>query len=73
MRVLNAPTSASKLEEAHPGGCAADATGTPYPGSDAQKLAQAADAVLLRRRRRPEVGRCRARIAPGGLLGIRRR
>ncbi|MBP6422712.1 MAG: 3-isopropylmalate dehydrogenase, partial [Propionivibrio sp.] len=61
-----------EIEEAQLGGCAVDATGSPYPEAT-QKLAQAADAVLLGavgglkwdslpREQRPE----------RGLLGIRK-
>ncbi|HZV53937.1 MAG TPA: 3-isopropylmalate dehydrogenase [Rhodocyclaceae bacterium] len=72
VRVLNALGLKMELEEALLGGCAVDATGDPYPEAT-QKLAQAADAVLLGavggpkwdnnpREQRPE----------RGLLGIRK-
>ena len=46
VRVLRALELPCELEEAQLGGCAVDATGNPYPEAT-QKLAQAADAVLL--------------------------
>ena len=46
VRVLKALDLKFELEEALLGGCAVDATGNPYPEAT-QKLAQAADAVLL--------------------------
>ncbi|OHC62180.1 MAG: 3-isopropylmalate dehydrogenase [Rhodocyclales bacterium GWA2_65_20] len=72
VRVLKALGLAFEMEEALLGGCAVDATGDPYPEAT-QKLAQAADAVLLGavggpkwdnnpREQRPE----------RGLLGIRK-
>ncbi|MEW6514415.1 MAG: 3-isopropylmalate dehydrogenase [Pseudomonadota bacterium] len=72
VRVLNALSLKFEMEEAHLGGCAVDATGNPYPEAT-QKLARAADAVLLGavggpkwdnnpREQRPE----------RGLLGIRK-
>ncbi|MCX7149166.1 MAG: 3-isopropylmalate dehydrogenase [Rhodocyclales bacterium] len=72
VRVLKALDLAVEMEEALLGGCAVDATGDPYPEAT-QKLAQAADAVLLGavggpkwdsypREQRPE----------RGLLGIRK-
>lgn len=72
VRVLKALGLKLELEEALLGGCAVDATGDPYPVAT-QKLAQAADAVLLGvvggpkwdsmpREQRPE----------RGLLGIRK-
>jgi 3-isopropylmalate dehydrogenase len=72
VRVLKALGLKMELEEALLGGCAVDATGDPYPEAT-QKLAQAADAVLLGavggpkwdsnpREQRPE----------RGLLGIRK-
>jgi 3-isopropylmalate dehydrogenase len=72
VRVLNALGLKFEMEEAHLGGCAVDATGNPYPEAT-QKLARAADAVLLGavggpkwdnnpREQRPE----------RGLLGIRK-
>ena len=71
-RVLRALGLKIEMEEALLGGCAVDATGNPYPEAT-QKLAQAADAVLLGavggpkwdnnpREQRPE----------RGLLGIRK-
>jgi 3-isopropylmalate dehydrogenase len=72
VRVLKALDLKFEMEEALLGGCAVDATGNPYPEAT-QKLAQAADAVLLGavggpkwdsypREQRPE----------RGLLGIRK-
>ena len=72
VRVLKALDLAVEMEEGLLGGCAVDATGDPYPEAT-QKLAQAADAVLLGavggpkwdsnpRQQRPE----------RGLLGIRK-
>jgi 3-isopropylmalate dehydrogenase len=72
VRVLQALGLKIEMEEALLGGCAVDATGSPYPEAT-QKLAQAADAVLLGavggpkwdnnpREQRPE----------RGLLGIRK-
>ena len=72
VRVLKAMGLKMEMEEALLGGCAVDATGDPYPEAT-QKLAQAADAVLLGavggpkwdnnpREQRPE----------RGLLGIRK-
>ncbi len=72
VRVLQALDLKFEMEEALLGGCAVDATGDPYPEAT-QKLAQAADAVLLGavggpkwdnnpREQRPE----------RGLLGIRK-
>jgi 3-isopropylmalate dehydrogenase len=72
VRVLKALGLKMEMEEALLGGCAVDATGDPYPEAT-QKLAQAADAVLLGavggpkwdnnpREQRPE----------RGLLGIRK-
>jgi 3-isopropylmalate dehydrogenase len=72
VRVLKALDLKFEMEEALLGGCAVDATGSPYPEAT-QKLAQAADAVLLGavggpkwdnnpREQRPE----------RGLLGIRK-
>jgi len=72
VRVLNALGLKFEMEEALLGGCAVDATGNPYPEAT-QKLARAADAVLLGavggpkwdnnpREQRPE----------RGLLGIRK-
>jgi 3-isopropylmalate dehydrogenase len=72
VRVLKALDLKFEMEEALLGGCAVDATGSPFPEAT-QKLAQAADAVLLGavggpkwdvlgREQRPE----------RGLLGIRK-
>ena len=72
LNVLEALDLKFEIEEAQLGGCAVDATGNPYPEAT-QKLAQAADAVLLGavgglkwdtlpREQRPE----------RGLLGIRK-
>ena len=72
VRVLKAMGLKMEMDEALLGGCAVDATGDPYPEAT-QKLAQAADAVLLGavggpkwdnnpREQRPE----------RGLLGIRK-
>ena len=46
VRVLKALDLKVEMEEALLGGCAVDATGNPYPEAT-QRLAQAADAVLL--------------------------
>ena len=46
IRVLNALGLKLEMEEALLGGCAVDATGTPYPEAT-QKLAREADALLL--------------------------
>ena len=72
VRVLNSLDLKFEVEQALLGGCAVDATGSPYPEAT-QKIAQAADAVLLgavggpkwdvlSREQRPE----------RGLLGIRK-
>ena len=72
LNVLEALDLKFEIEEAQLGGCAVDSTGSPYPEAT-QKLAQAADAVLLGavgglkwdtlpREQRPE----------RGLLGIRK-
>ena len=72
VRVLNSLDLKFELEEALLGGCAVDATGNPYPEAT-QKLAQAADAVLL-----GAVGGPKWDVLPReqrperGLLGIRK-
>ena len=72
VRVLRALDLKFELEEALLGGCAVDATGNPYPEAT-QKLAQAADAVLL-----GAVGGPKWDVLPReqrperGLLGIRK-
>ena len=72
VRVLKSLDLKFELEEALLGGCAVDATGSPYPEAT-QKLAQAADAVLL-----GAVGGPKWDVMPReqrperGLLGIRK-
>ncbi|MBL8416517.1 MAG: 3-isopropylmalate dehydrogenase [Propionivibrio sp.] len=72
VRVLEALDLKFELQEALLGGCAVDATGSPYPEAT-QKLAQAADAVLL-----GAVGGPKWDVLPReqrperGLLGIRK-
>ena len=72
VRVLKALDLKVEIEEALRGGCAVDATGSPYPEAT-QKLAQAADAVLL-----GAVGGPKWDVLPReqrperGLLGIRK-
>ncbi len=72
LRVLKALDLKFEMEEALLGGCAVDATGNPYPEAT-QKLAQAADAVLL-----AAVGGPKWDVLPReqrperGLLGIRK-
>ena len=72
VRVLKALDLKVEIEEALLGGCAVDATGSPYPEAT-QKLAQAADAVLL-----GAVGGPKWDVLPReqrperGLLGIRK-
>jgi len=72
VRVLQALDLKFETEEALLGGCAVDATGSPYPEAT-QKLAQAADAVLL-----GAVGGPKWDVLPReqrperGLLGIRK-
>ena len=72
VRVLKALDLKFEMEEALLGGCAVDATGNPYP-EVTQKLAQAADAVLL-----GAVGGPKWDVLPReqrperGLLGIRK-
>ena len=72
VRVLNALDLGFEMEEAHLGGCAVDATGTPYPEAT-QKLAQAADAVLLGAVGGPKWDTLPREQRPErGLLGIRK-
>ncbi|MDQ5916963.1 MAG: 3-isopropylmalate dehydrogenase, partial [Pseudomonadota bacterium] len=72
VRVLNALGLGFEMEEAHLGGCAVDATGNPYPEAT-QKLAQAADAVLLGAVGGPKWDTLRREQRPErGLLGIRK-
>ena len=72
VRVLNSLDLKFEIEQALLGGCAVDATGSPYPEAT-QKLAQAADAVLL-----GAVGGPKWDVLPReqrperGLLGIRK-
>jgi len=72
VRVLNSLDLKFEIEQALLGGCAVDATGSPYPEAT-QKLAQAADAVLL-----GAVGGPKWDVMPReqrperGLLGIRK-
>ena len=72
VRVLKALDLKFEMEEALLGGCAVDATGSPFPEAT-QKLAQAADAVLL-----GAVGGPKWDVLPReqrperGLLGIRK-
>ena len=72
VRVLNSLDLKFEIEQALLGGCAVDATGSPYPDAT-QKLAQAADAVLL-----GAVGGPKWDVLPReqrperGLLGIRK-
>ena len=72
VRVLNALDLGFEMEEAHLGGCAVDATGNPYPEAT-QKLAQAADAVLLGAVGGPKWDTLPREQRPErGLLGIRK-
>ena len=72
VRVLNALGLGFEMEEAHLGGCAVDATGNPYPEAT-QKLAQAADAVLLGAVGGPKWDTLPREQRPErGLLGIRK-
>ena len=72
VRVLNSLDLKFEIEQALLGGCAVDATGSPYPEAT-QKIAQAADAVLL-----GAVGGPKWDVLPReqrperGLLGIRK-
>lgn len=72
VRVLKALDLSLELEEALLGGCAVDATGDPYPEAT-QKLAQAADAVLLGAVGGPKWDALPREQRPErGLLGIRK-
>ncbi|TRZ91272.1 MAG: 3-isopropylmalate dehydrogenase [Rhodocyclaceae bacterium] len=72
VRVLKALDLNVEMEEALLGGCAVDATGDPYPEAT-QKLAQAADAVLLGAVGGPKWdGNSREQRPERGLLGIRK-
>jgi 3-isopropylmalate dehydrogenase len=72
VRVLNALGLNFEMEEALLGGCAVDATGNPYPDAT-QKLARAADAVLLGAVGGPQWdNNPREQRPERGLLGIRK-
>jgi 3-isopropylmalate dehydrogenase len=72
VRVLKALDLKLEMEEALLGGCAVDATGDPYPDAT-QKLAQAADAVLLGAVGGPQWdNNPREQRPERGLLGIRK-
>ncbi len=72
VRVLKALDLGFEMEEAHLGGCAVDVTGDPYPEAT-QKLAQAADAVLLGAVGGPKWDTLPREQRPErGLLGIRK-
>ncbi|WP_341644244.1 3-isopropylmalate dehydrogenase [Thauera sp. SDU_THAU2] len=72
VRVLNALDLGLEMEEALLGGCAVDATGTPYPEAT-QKLAREADAVLLGAVGGPQWDNLPREQRPErGLLGIRK-
>ncbi len=72
VRVLEALGLGFEIEHALLGGCAVDATGDPYPEAT-QKLAQAADAVLLGAVGGPKWdGLPREQRPERGLLGIRK-
>ena len=72
VRVLNALDLKFEMEEALVGGCAVDATGTPYPEAT-QKLAREADAVLLGAVGGPKWDTLPREQRPErGLLGIRK-
>ena len=72
VRVLKALDLKFELEEGLLGGCAVDATGTPYPEAT-QKLAREADAVLLGAVGGPKWDSLpRAQRPERGLLGIRK-
>jgi 3-isopropylmalate dehydrogenase len=72
VRVLKALDLKFEMEEALLGGCAVDATGSPYPEAT-QKLAQAADAVLLGAVGGPQWdNNPREQRPERGLLGIRK-
>ncbi|MFT3758812.1 3-isopropylmalate dehydrogenase [Thauera sp.] len=72
VRVLNALDLGLEMEEALLGGCAVDATGSPYPEAT-QKLAREADAVLLGAVGGPKWDNLPREQRPErGLLGIRK-
>lgn len=72
VRVLNALNLPFEMEEALLGGAAVDATGSPYPEAT-QKLARAADAVLLGAVGGPQWDTLpREKRPERGLLGIRK-
>ncbi|ENO90165.1 3-isopropylmalate dehydrogenase [Thauera linaloolentis] len=72
VRVLRALDLKAEMEEGLLGGCAVDATGTPYPEAT-QKLAREADAVLLGAVGGPKWdGLPREQRPERGLLGIRK-
>ena len=72
LRVLQALDLGCETEQALLGGCAVDATGDPYPEAT-QRLAQAADAVLLGAVGGPQWDNLpRAQRPERGLLGIRK-
>ena len=72
LRVLNALGLELEMEEALLGGCAVDATGTPYPEAT-QKLAREADALLLGAVGGPQWDSLPREQRPErGLLGIRK-
>ncbi|WP_068637028.1 3-isopropylmalate dehydrogenase [Thauera butanivorans] len=72
VRVLQALDLGLEMEEALLGGCAVDATGTPYPEAT-QKLAREADAVLLGAVGGPQWDNLPREQRPErGLLGIRK-
>ena len=72
VRVLEALDLGIEMQEALLGGCAVDATGDPYPVAT-QKLAQAADAVLLGAVGGPQWdNNPREQRPERGLLGIRK-
>ena len=72
LRVLNALGLELEMEEALLGGCAVDATGTPYPEAT-QKLAREADALLLGAVGGPKWDALPREQRPErGLLGIRK-
>jgi 3-isopropylmalate dehydrogenase len=72
VRILKALDLQFELEEALLGGCAVDATGSPYPEAT-QQLARAADAVLLGAVGGPQYDTLPREQRPErGLLGIRK-
>jgi 3-isopropylmalate dehydrogenase len=72
VRVLNALGLRFEMEDALLGGCAVDATGSPYPEAT-QKMARAADAVLLGAVGGPKWDALPREQRPErGLLGIRK-